>query len=56
MMAQVQSELENKEEALENLQATIQEHREARPPYIATTSANTMTKTTLVSSPYIDIP
>ena len=41
---------------MEKLQGFFQEHLKVRPPSIATTSASTMTKTTLVSSPSIDIP
>jgi len=55
MMEKLQQELEKKEEALAKLQATIQEKREARPLFIATVKANTMTKTNLVSSPFIEI-
>jgi hypothetical protein len=55
MMAQLQQELEEKDEALENLQADVQEHQEARPPSIATSKTSTMTKTTLVSSPSMDL-
>jgi hypothetical protein len=54
MKTQLQQELAKKE-ALAKLQSTIQEHWEARPLSIATTEANTMTKTNLVSSPSVDI-
>jgi hypothetical protein len=47
--------LEKKEEALERLQVVVQEHQEVGPLSIATAKANTMTETTLVSSPSIDI-
>jgi hypothetical protein len=56
MLAQLQQELAEKEEALEKLQATVQENQKARPPSIATTSTNTMIETILVSSPSICIP
>jgi hypothetical protein len=36
MMAQLHQELEEKEEALEKLQAVVQETKEAKPPSIAT--------------------
>jgi hypothetical protein len=55
MMTQLQQELEEKEKALERLQAVVQEHRGARKPSISTADASTMTETTLVSSPSIDI-
>lgn len=55
MMAQLQQELAEKEEALAKLQATVQEYREARPPSVATAEASTMTETTLVSSLFVDI-
>jgi hypothetical protein len=48
MMTPLQQELEKKEEALAKLQ-------EAKPPSIAIVKAITMIKTTLVSSPFIDI-
>jgi hypothetical protein len=40
---------------LEKLQLVIQETKEIKPSSIATTEANTMTETTLVSSPSLDI-
>jgi hypothetical protein len=43
-----------KKEALAKIQAIVQEHREGRQPSIATTDANTMNETTLVSSPFVD--
>ena len=46
--------MEEKDEALENLQVVVQEHQVARPPSIAIVEANTMTETTLVSSPSLD--
>jgi chromosome segregation ATPase len=55
MMTQLQQDLEEKEKALERLQAVVQEHRGARKPSISTADASTMTETTLVSSPSIDI-
>jgi len=51
----LKQQLEEKEEALTNLQEKIQEHRETNPLYIATVEANTMTKTTLVTSPSLDL-
>jgi len=56
MMAQLQRELIEKEEALANIQATIQETKEAKKTYIATIEASTMTWTTLVISHSLDIP
>jgi hypothetical protein len=47
--------LAKKEEELENIQAVIQETKEEKPPSIAIAEANIMTKTTLVSSPSLDI-
>jgi hypothetical protein len=55
MMTQLQQDLEEKEKALERLQEVVQEHRGARKPSISTANASTMTETTLVSSPSIDI-
>jgi hypothetical protein len=54
MMAQLQQELAEKEEALERLQAVVQEHQEARPPSIATSQSQHHDETTLVSSPSLD--
>jgi hypothetical protein len=55
MMMQLQQDLAEKEKALERLQVVVQEHRGARKPSISTADASTMTETTLVSSPSIDI-
>jgi hypothetical protein len=42
MLAQLEQELEEKEEALEKLQETIQENWEASPPSISIALTNTM--------------
>jgi hypothetical protein len=47
--------LRKKEEALEKYKSVVQETKEAKPPSISIVEANTMTKTTLVSSPSLDI-
>lgn len=54
MMAQLHQELAKKKEASAKLQAVVQETKRAKPPSIATIEANTMTQTTLVSSPSLD--
>jgi hypothetical protein len=55
MMMQLQKDLAEKEKALSRLQAVVQEHRGVGKPSIITIDASTMTDTTLVSSPFIDV-
>jgi hypothetical protein len=51
MMVQLHQELEKKEEPLENIQAFVQETKEAKPPSITIIEADTMSESTMVSSP-----
>jgi hypothetical protein len=55
MMMQLQHDLEEKEKALARLQVLFQENREERQPSISTIDVSTMTNTTLVISPCINI-
>jgi hypothetical protein len=56
MKTRLQKDLAKKEEALEKLQENIEEYQEEMPTSIVTIKANTMTETTLVSSPSFNIP
>jgi hypothetical protein len=54
-MTQLQQDLSQKEKSFIMFQEAIQEHKETRKPSISIAYANTMTKTSLVKSPSIDI-
>jgi len=56
MLAQLQHELINKEEALETLQVTFQENQKEMPLSISTSITNTMTETISISLYSICIP